>query len=459
MVDTPSTLSELSSFHSAPACLVDRWAEPVPDPPDALSRSNSAPDISSRSSRRRARSTARLGHALVRNTSNAIQSLLGVKLAAPYQATFLCAICFENVPKSKQRVLEACAKPSHAICKPCARAYFVSRIETGRVLELQCPSCPREQPAMASEAEVKEILAGSPAALARYERLCALKGDSSLRECPGCHKICAPERLDNGAVNPQMRCGDCELEFCYYHSLAHKDGDCATYEGKLAKETKAHASDFGFKECPGCNYVTEKVGGCNHMTCCACRCDWCWVCGEVIEGGEAGVFEHYDNPLSRCRQFPEDYISDIDTISGWSGLGRDSSDVLRLVTFPVRFIGATWMLGVMVISHPVLLLLEFMIGTFAFCCWCCLCGCMAKPKQILQVCVSVNLLIAILIIFLGLPFLWLVWVPLACLFYPLCAYKSRHSPNYIMRELLIAPFRGGQFGFWRFLGHLFVRLR
>lgn len=310
---------------------------------------------------------------------------------------------------------------------------------------------------MASDDEVRAILAGSPGTLARYNRLSALKGDSSLRECPRCHWICAPEVSRSGVPKSQMRCPSCNLGFCFYHSLAHKDGDCSAYGVMLAKETISHAKDFGFKECPGCHYVTEKNGGCNHMTCCACRSDWCWVCEELIEGGELSVFEHYDNPASRCSQFPEDDVSDSE--AGLSALGRHTTNFVRLVTLPVRILAALWMLGVMLIVHAALMLLEFVAGTFACCCWCFFCGCTAKPKQILQVCVSVNMLVAIIIILLGLPALWIAWLPAALLLAPICACMGNWNLRLLMRELLAAPFRGGQFGFWRFMRHVFVRLR
>lgn len=32
------------------------------------------------------------------------------------------------------------------------------------------------------------------------------------------------------------------------------------------------------KQCPNCQFWTEKNEGCNHMTCKACNYDWCWYC-------------------------------------------------------------------------------------------------------------------------------------------------------------------------------------
>jgi len=46
------------------------------------------------------------------------------------------------------------------------------------------------------------------------------------------------------------------------------------------------------KECPGCGVMTEKVGGCDHITCTmkGCRTHWCYICGEAFAVGK--IYRH-----------------------------------------------------------------------------------------------------------------------------------------------------------------------
>lgn len=38
-------------------------------------------------------------------------------------------------------------------------------------------------------------------------------------------------------------------------------------------------SDPIYKECPKCDVMTEKITGCNKISCPNCKCKWCFFCG------------------------------------------------------------------------------------------------------------------------------------------------------------------------------------
>jgi hypothetical protein len=60
----------------------------------------------------------------------------------------------------------------------------------------------------------------------------------------------------------------------------------------------------GGKSCPSCKAMIEKNEGCSHMKC-ACGCDFCWVCGNLLGNDIMG---HYfrDGRGTSCLLFEED---------------------------------------------------------------------------------------------------------------------------------------------------------
>ena len=185
----------------------------------------------------------------------------------------------------------------------------------------------------------------------KYERFLKVVEDPSLRECPICKELVKPKRRkrtsseekeeekkeeeskektkeENDDIIPEMVCSKGH-KFCYYHSLACK-GECAAYRREQAKAERLANASLGndVKPCPHCQVKIFKVEGCNHMTCAACKGEFCWICGKKFK--TAGELKwHYSkaNPF-RCDQFRDEDDEE-------DGLTR----CIRVVTFPARIIG------------------------------------------------------------------------------------------------------------------------
>jgi len=88
-------------------------------------------------------------------------------------------------------------------------------------------------------------------------------------------------------ANPDMVCRSCNAEFCYYHSNSHVGKSCGEYERKMADETSLNQTylEEHAKECPQCNMLVMKTGGCNQMKCVKCGVHFCWLCRKVVDSG------------------------------------------------------------------------------------------------------------------------------------------------------------------------------
>ena len=88
------------------------------------------------------------------------------------------------------------------------------------------------------------------------------------------------------------------------------------------------------QECPKCRATIEKNGGCNHMVCSTCRCEYCWVClGPWAPHGASWWATLYNTPCHKlhlyacvcifrynCNRFNEKESKDardLQTVSFW----------------------------------------------------------------------------------------------------------------------------------------------
>lgn len=92
-----------------------------------------------------------------------------------------------------------------------------------------------------------------------------------------------PQRGDSKLVV----CGVCRMDLCA--------GGCGrVYHGNTPCDVSLDEASAAFiqessKPCPQCGVNTQKISGCNHMTC-RCRCEFCWICGEEMPRDERGRY-------------------------------------------------------------------------------------------------------------------------------------------------------------------------
>jgi len=285
-------------------------------------------------------------------------------------------------------VLSQCCSVEHGCCRACMKRYIGSLVADGRVDSIPCPvrvNC-------SSVVQPCEILRlTDKATFAKYERFRKMQGDPSLRQCPSCDTLCQPKRDEEGGVILEMKCHKCGTEFCFHHSNAHAGQSCEAYRKQLDEdEHYALSVDTETKPCPGCSILTDKINGCNHMTCSRCKQEWCWMCGDGID--DVGAHFSADNPKG-CRQFTQHSTPDLEDAYGDAPAieldieQRAPWDIFTtncilcalglfccvIMVFLFLVVGAFWCF-----FHWELYK-QWIFWVFTLFCVCCHCGCCVKP--------------------------------------------------------------------------------
>lgn len=202
-------------------------------------------------------------------------------LSTDQEEEFDCPICFDIYPLSHANALMGC---THKYCQECFVHHFLTKINSGEVSAEQMicpdPSCGVK----AEDYELESIL--EPADYAKYLDFLAQKSlqtDGASCWCP--NKDCREAILAEN-TGDRVACPLCHTNFCRKCSLTpfHQDETCeqAKARGDADLSIQAWMAERGskVKPCPSCRTGIEKNDGCNHMTCQACKHQWCWLCTQ-----------------------------------------------------------------------------------------------------------------------------------------------------------------------------------
>jgi len=267
---------------------------------------------------------------------------------------FQCPLCCEDVQGEEPVVLSQCCSVEHGCCQSCMKRYVGSLVSDGRVGSIRCPvreSC-------SSVVQPSEVLRLTDSAtFAKYERFRQMQGDPLLRQCPSCETLCQPDKDEEGGAIPEMKCHRCGVEFCFHHSTAHAGRSCEAYRQQMDKD-EHYARQTG-RPCPGCGILTEKNGGCNHMTCPQCKQEWCWICGDGID--DVGAHFSVGNPKG-CRQFQTQNTPEHTSALTIQRLRNFLFNTLLSCRACFLVVGAWWLLKQWLVT-------VFCVSLFFFICW------------------------------------------------------------------------------------------
>ena len=209
----------------------------------------------------------------------------------PEEKILTCDICFDEIDESFCYTNPFC---NHSFCINCLIDHCEAKINRcdGRIC---CPSTDCKEEIPYSDL-ISHGLVQNQKLLEKYDNTLTrinLDNDDRIIHCIKCG---TPMEGVPGLT--MVRCVKCEYCFCSKCQTDwHADSTCEDYQRWL-KENKIGLGTVPLqntKQCPRCNTLIEKNGGCNHMTCTKCRYEFCWLCLGQYSGN------HFSN--GTCTQY------------------------------------------------------------------------------------------------------------------------------------------------------------
>ena len=235
---------------------------------------------------------------------------------------FNCEICFLSLPGSKCIRTGTC---SHIHCQDCLRSHIMTKISSGDVTKVDCPSGNCEE--LISPNVVKRLVPRVD--FERYDKLLlqrTLDGMQDIVYCPRPSCRCVTVRDDSNMA----QCPRCMFSFCILcHRAWHGLSPCRllpadlkqlweTWESLDAEDRRVLEVQYGkerlhkalqeynsykwiesnAKACPQCSAKIQKTHGCNKMTCMHCSSHFCWLCDTLLS--RYNPYSHFRIGNSSC---------------------------------------------------------------------------------------------------------------------------------------------------------------
>ncbi|KAI5122455.1 hypothetical protein M0805_008766 [Coniferiporia weirii] len=238
----------------------------------------------------------------------ALRAQMQLLQSTSVQETFECSICLDKLPLDCVAHVDICG---HTFCRECLRQYISSKLDEHK-FPTACPCCSTqdesERTGKITETLIQQI-GISDKSYSIYTELQMAEFSIQL-QCKKCKQSAFVDKREYDEMKvlacPFPRCNylwckDCQQEVPLGHDTPPHSCDGST-------ELKHLMDKRGWKNCPGCKTPTEKIDGCNHMTCCSpgCNTHFCYICGGLIVRSNqraninAAVSSHYK---SNCMLF------------------------------------------------------------------------------------------------------------------------------------------------------------
>ena len=180
-----------------------------------------------------------------------------------------CGICSNKFIENDGNKLKNCG---HSFCNDCWYNFLSIKIEENKLTFIKCLNYECQEK-LSDEFIINLLKSNQPLIdkFKKYKLELEIINDPKKKFCPypDCNSYAVLK--DNKYVkclNNHMFCFIC-LE------KPHAKKPCSEM---IEKSIQVFSKNHFLKKCPHCGIITEKVSGCNHITCSKCNYQWCWLC-------------------------------------------------------------------------------------------------------------------------------------------------------------------------------------
>ena len=186
-----------------------------------------------------------------------------------------CQVCYEEIDEeNKENNKLPCG---HLFCTNCWFNYLKTSILEAKVENIKCMD--HECQEHVSEEFIILHISVNDNLVEKYikfKKRAEIIKDQNKKICPfpNCDSY-----LEKSIISKYVQCENGH-EFCFEClKPPHGNESC---DAKIEKQFMDWKKGKRVKQCPRCKMFTEKNEGCNHMTCVACKYQWCWLCEKLI---------------------------------------------------------------------------------------------------------------------------------------------------------------------------------
>ena len=183
-----------------------------------------------------------------------------------------CEICSNPYISNSDNTLNGCG---HSFCNDCWYNFLSIKIRENKISSIKCLDYECQE--KLSDNFINKIINSNEELIKKYKKFKLEKeiiNNPNKKFCPIPNCDSYLELKNNNkkvkCLNGHILCFNCLKE-------PHEGTSCNNIlDNSLIEFSKNHL----IKKCPNCSIITEKIEGCNHITCSKCNYQWCWFCNK-----------------------------------------------------------------------------------------------------------------------------------------------------------------------------------